>query len=174
MDAQVRKRESLWEHKLRRGVLTTFLVIQKLHSCFYYSIVTRTKSCLFQLWNSEKQKAESMAYFHYQTVTSPFALSLEVPLHWHLVLSEFSFFREVMGSIRFGDSDFFLVPRSCCVNWSIHLSIHYELQIHHLNSLISYKIVCFLGTNSIRIWNFPYSSACVTFRRQGRMRIRIF
>lgn len=90
-----------------------------------------------------------MAYFHYQTVTSPFALSLEVPLHWHLVLSEFSFFREVMGSIRFGDSDFFLVPRSCCVNWSIHLSIHYELQIHHLNSLISYKIVCFLGTNSI-------------------------
>ena len=71
----------------QKSVLTTFLIFPNLHSCYYKSIVT----------NSEKKKAESIAHFDYQTVTSPFALSF----HHHLVISVFSKYYNDGGVVLF-------------------------------------------------------------------------
>ena len=47
--------------------------------------------------------------------------------------------RKIMGSIPVGDSDFFFVPRSRHVEYSIFLISSPSLKIHHLSLFINTK-----------------------------------
>jgi len=53
--------------------------------------------------------------------------------------------RKVMGSIPVGDSDFFFVPRSRHVDYSVFSYFFSKLKIHHLSLFITYKQSSFTG-----------------------------